>query len=277
MFENHTIEASGLSFRYQQAGQGKDLLLVHGLGASLEYWERVMPELAKHYRVTALDVPGFGLSSKPDVHYELPFFTKALTTFCEAMNFKSFYLAGHSLGGALSLDLAATYPEKVEKLCLIDNAGFSRQVTWAFRVMSFPFIAKHLIYKTKLAYEKVLKLSVYNKEAITPDFVDRLYEMAKSPEHRRTVLYILANHANLRGMKMATLKPLWEKFHALEQTPVKIIWGDRDPLLNVSQIKAAKKHLKQADVSIIHDCGHIPMLEKPRECLKLMLEFLKFG
>lgn len=274
MIENQYIEASGLRFRYQQTGQGQDLLLVHGLGASLEYWERIIPSLAKHYRVTAIDVPGFGLSSKPDVHYGLPFFTRALASFCEALGLESMYLAGHSLGGALSLDFAATYPEKVKKLCLIDNAGFSRQVTWAFRIMSFPWIAKRLMYKTKSTYEKVLKLSVYNKAAITPDFVDRLYEMAKSPEHRRTVLYILANHANLRGMKMKTLKPLWQKFKALGAMPVKIIWGDRDPLLNVSQIKAAKKHLQQADISVIHDCGHIPMLEKPEECLSLMLKFL---
>lgn len=274
MFEDRYIQVGDLNIRYRQVGEGADLLLVHGLGATLEYWDKVVPGLAKHFRVTALDMPGFGLSSKPDVEYGLPFYSRFLHNFCEVMSFHSIYLCGHSLGGALSLQFAMDNVDKIKKLQLIDCAGFSTQVTWIFRLMSIPFFCNLLIYKNEMMYEQALRLSLYRKESLSKDFVKSMYKMAGNDGHRNTVCYLLNHHASLMGMKKSSLDPLWKNMSVLNETPVSVIWGDKDPLLNISHLKAVKKRLPTAETHVIEECGHVPMIEAPDACLKLMLDFL---
>lgn len=96
-----------LSIRYRTLGRGiKTLLLIHGLGASLEHWYRLVPLLAEEFKLIILDLPGAGRSDKPKRNYSLDFYTEVLEQFIDQLNLKDIVLVGHSFGGGVALQLA---------------------------------------------------------------------------------------------------------------------------------------------------------------------------
>lgn len=275
MYQDHYINVNGIKTRFWREGTGMPLVLVHGIGASAEYWEFIVPKLAEHFEVIVLDMPGFGKSDKPDVHYDLPFFAKFLNDFISALGLEKIFLAGHSLGGALCLQFCVHHKEKVERLFLLNNAGFSRQMTWVFRLMSIPFFCRLLLYKNRLMYAQAVKLSVHKTENLSEEFLDRMYEVADNPGHKHTVGYILQKHADLCGMKRRAVKPLWKGLKTLHDLPVFVVWGEKDRLLNIKHLRVGKKRLPHAQSYVFKDCGHIPMIEYPAECAKLMIDFFE--
>ena len=115
-----TMTIDGVTIRYCIAGCGEPLLLIHGLGAMIEYWYKNIDCLAKHYQVIALDLPGFGQSDRPqnlcdvDVEYYINF----LVHFLNALKVEQTHIVAHSFGGALALRFAEYYPERLKKLIL---------------------------------------------------------------------------------------------------------------------------------------------------------------
>ncbi|EFA82836.1 hypothetical protein PPL_04531 [Heterostelium album PN500] len=118
-----------------KAGSGDPLVLIHGYGAGVGFWCANIDELAQHYTVYAIDLVGFGRSSRPDVSYlKTPdeaeeFWTKSILDWSEQMGLENFNLLGHSLGGYLSASFSLKYPEKVKKLVLADAWGIPHRPT----------------------------------------------------------------------------------------------------------------------------------------------------
>jgi len=116
------ISVNNFSIRYRELGNGMPLILVHGIAGFLEEWESAMNLLCKKYRVIALDLPGHGLSDKPDISYTLDFLAVFLKDFIQAVSEEKIYLAGHSLGGAICLNFAIKYPHLVDRLIIVNSA-----------------------------------------------------------------------------------------------------------------------------------------------------------
>ena len=105
---------------YTAYGSGPPLVLVHGLAGSTRWWRRNIQALSPHFRVYLVDLPGFGLSGKGKSLEEL---TGVLPYWLDIMGLDSVHLVGHSMGGYLTLHLAAMYPDRINRLCLIDSVG----------------------------------------------------------------------------------------------------------------------------------------------------------
>ena len=276
MFQDNYIDVNGIKIRYWDKGKGHPLVLVHGLGAATEYWEFVVADLAKNFRVIVLDMPGFGKSDKPDnTDYSLVYYATFLNDFFTAMNLQKTYLAAHSLGGALSLQFSVAHRAKVKKLFLFDSVGFSRQITWVFRLMSKRWICRMLLYKNRTMYEYALKLSMYATDNLSDEFIDRLYKTAKNPGHKNTIMQILNRHANVFGMKKSSVEPLLLKLKILKNLPIYVVWGEKDRILSIKHLKAGKKYLPHIQSQVLKNCGHVPMLEYPQKAAELMIDFFK--
>lgn len=116
-----TVTLDGLRIRYHVEGQGPDVLLIHGWVASRRMWAHVTRGLAARYRCWAVDLPGYGDSDKPQgAWYSIPRFTSVLRDFMLALGIARACVVGHSMGGMITLDFAATHPELVEKLVAIN-------------------------------------------------------------------------------------------------------------------------------------------------------------
>ena len=118
------LDAGGVNVRSVRAGSGDTtLLLLHGYGESLTTWRAVFDRLARHDRVIAIDLPGFGGSAKPDIPYSLPAMTDHLSRFIDRWTTGPLVVVGHSMGGELAASLALARPDRVNLLILIAPAG----------------------------------------------------------------------------------------------------------------------------------------------------------
>ncbi len=131
------ITLDGLRLHFRVEGQGPDVLFVHGWASSRRMWAHLTPHLAPAYRCWALDLPGFGDSDKPaGGWYSIANYTALIASFLRAVGVGAARLVGHSMGGMIALDLAASYPEQVERLVAInpvvtgDGVSLRRFVGW---------------------------------------------------------------------------------------------------------------------------------------------------
>ena len=139
-------DLDGLLLHYLEEGRGPAPVLVHGLGGFAESWRHNIPELARHGRVIALDLPGFGLSGKPRRAYTLDFLAQALDGLLRTLGIDTVRLVGHSLGGAVAARFALEHPGRVERLALLGAAvpGFHLRPSWIYRTLSLPGLGEML-------------------------------------------------------------------------------------------------------------------------------------
>ena len=117
-----TIEVNGLTLGYREAGEGEPVLLLHGWPTSSFLYRDVIAPIARGNRVLALDMPGFGASSKPvDVRYTFDFFGEAIDGFLDALGVERFALVGHDLGGPIAVDWLLRRPGRVTCLALLNT------------------------------------------------------------------------------------------------------------------------------------------------------------
>src|SRR5579871_4980817 len=119
------VEIYGQKISYQEAGSGPEVILLHGLGGDRSAWAFTVPALAKKFHVYAPDQVGFGDSDKPLIDYRISTLVEFLDAFCKKLNIQKATLVGNSLGGWVALDFALKHPDRVNKLMLVDSAGYS--------------------------------------------------------------------------------------------------------------------------------------------------------
>ncbi|HEY3315074.1 MAG TPA: alpha/beta fold hydrolase, partial [Bacillota bacterium] len=126
-----------LRIRYVTAGgAGHPVLLLHGFGGSADHWRLVMPALARHFRVYAIDLPGFGRSERPGRGFHISDLSQAAGAFIKAFGLSSLRVAGHSMGGQIAVEVARMHQTRVDRLVVIDSSGLNpRPLSTAIRMM----------------------------------------------------------------------------------------------------------------------------------------------
>ena len=276
LFEDKYIKVQGMNIRYWQEGEkGPYLILVHGIGACAEYWHANMAFLSHHYRVIAVDMPGFGKSDKPDVDYSLEFYELFLAGFLDALQIQTCFLMAHSLGGAVAIGFTLDHPERVKKLVLVDNVGFALNVIIFFRLMALPIIGKFLLNPGKKLFTTALRSNVYDSRSISDEFANQIYAYLNEAGTQRTMRYIVKHNTNLRGIKKQSIQPLLSRYDQLKNLPILLFWGKQDHLLPYApHINAAKEFIPHAEFVEVDRCGHILQIEYPDFFNERVLQFL---
>ncbi len=262
-----TVVIGDETWHYLEGGpeDAEVLLLIHGFGGDKDNWTRFARSLTENYRVIAPDLPGFGESAwHPDWDYSLLPQRSRVRGFAQALNLKQFHVAGNSMGGHLAALYTHRYPQQVQSLSLIDNAGVTAPVE-TDQQRSLAQGKNPLIVDSVEDFDFLLSFVAY-KKPFAPWPVKGVFA-------RRAVDHAESNHAifdSYASDRNAGLEPLLED---IEQ-PVQIIWGEFDRILDVSSIDVMRPLLPQAEVVIMKDTGHIPMLERPAETAANYLRFL---
>jgi pimeloyl-ACP methyl ester carboxylesterase len=252
-----SIQVFGQTIKYYDLGDGPPLLLVHGLGAEADVWAYCLEPLSQSYRVIALDLLGFGRSSKPLINYRVATFVEVLDRFLHTLEISQLSVVGNSLGGWISAAFALRFPERVTKLVLNDAIGIAagaEEVPIDFRPSSLQNM------------RDVLEFMFYDKTLASDGLVEAAYEFHLERNDGPTIAVLLeAIHQRLDFLdgELARLK-----------VPTLLVWGDSDRVSPLSVAQNYQRLIPGAKLEVIPQCGHIPPLEKPHELIGHVMSFL---
>ncbi|MNF28652.1 Lipase 3 precursor [compost metagenome] len=260
------LTVGDLSIHYYQGGpsDGETILMVHGFGASKDNWLRLARHFTQDYRVIALDLPGFGDSSKPYASYDVGTQVERLAAFTQALQVKKLHLIGSSMGGHISALYAARYPEQILSLALLANAGIDSPQKSELIERLERGEANPLIVKTAQQFEQLLAFIFVEVPSMPERLQQALAErsIANSAHNERVFAQLVSRYI--------PLEPVLPKI----QAPTLLLWGAQDRILHVSSIEVMQPLLQRPSVVIMQDCGHAPMLERPEETAEHYQAFL---
>ena len=258
---------------YVVTGEGPPLILLHGFGGEIWMWEKQIAALSKRYRLYIPDLLGYGYSDRPKVDYTPSLFIDMIRQFMERLGVSRAGLIGNSMGGGIAWAFALAYPERVDKLVLIDS--IPPQVIPAVRnplfrwflairhVPLLPYVAVAL--RTRHMVRIALTQVVYDDRLITDEVVERQYRTSRIAGTAR-VIASTVRHTDEVARYADALTSL--------PTPTLIIWGEKDELFPVEVGKQLHASIRNSRLVVIKDSGHMPMWETPDETNRTILEFL---
>jgi len=272
--QDRYIKVGNINTRFWAAGdKGTAVILVHGLGGSIENWVHNIDALAQHHRVYAMDLVGFGRAEKTLLTHDLNVLGKFIDDFMKTQSVEKASLVGNSLGGGLVLRFAIDFPGKVEKLVLVDNAGMGREVILDFKVASLPLIGEFLTRPSRKGTARLWKKVVYDSSLVTERLVEECYGLLTLPGTQKALLATVRACINLSGQRADLTGLLISKLGTIT-APTLIFWGQQDRILPLAHAHIAMKKIPNARLHIFDRCGHMPQFEHPEEFNKLVLDFL---
>jgi pimeloyl-ACP methyl ester carboxylesterase len=253
--------------------EGSTVLLIHGIGGSLEDWMLNANALARHNRVYALDLVGSGHSDKPSVSYTFSYLAQFVNDFMEAQNIDRASLIGHSLGGGVTLQFTIQFPDKVDKLVLVNSAGLGTEASILFRLPALPILGELLTRPSRKGTANLLKACVHDPAVVTDELIELGYSLAVLPGAQNAFLSTVRSLGNFRGIRKDVLRSIVDNLGTIT-APTLVFWGQQDRILPVAHAYIAEKRIPNARLHIFNPCGHLTQLERPEEFNSIVLEFL---
>ncbi len=249
--------------RYIEAGSNSKrvLVLVHGLGASAERWEYVIPELSKKYRIIAPDLLGFGYSDKPSLDYTPQFFAKFLFDFLETIGINHCSMIGSSLGGQIVAEYAIAYREKIENVILVSPAGVMKNITPALEAY-----VTAALYPSLDSVRNAFQIMSGDDKKIPSHVIDDFIERMSLPNAK------MAFSSTLLGLKAADI--ISNRLDNIS-VPVLVIWGRNDTVIPIKYASDFVTYIKDCQYIEMQNCGHTPYVEDPKKFAGHILDFLE--
>lgn len=256
-----TVTVYGAKIQYKEAGAGPAVILLHGLGGDSSNWISTIGPLSEKHRVLVPDQIGFGRSDKPMISYSVGTYVDFLAALYNEWKVERASLVGNSLGGWIAAAFAIAHPEKVDRLVLVDAAGFSIGEEVDRRVL------RALNGATREAIKDLLPLVFYDRQRFMSDaFLDLMFTRRVTAGDGYTIQQVI--DSIVRGEDV-----LDKRLSGVKQ-PTLIIWGREDGLTPLEMGERFNKGIAGSKLLIIEKCGHVPQLEKPEEFNAALLKFL---
>jgi pyruvate dehydrogenase E2 component (dihydrolipoamide acetyltransferase) len=247
-----SMDVAGRQLQYLELGEGEPLVLVHGFGGDLNNWMFVQPALAERCRTIALDLPGHGGSVKDVGAGDADALADAVAGALDALGIKGARLAGHSMGGAIAVLVAARRPDLVSALTLIAPAGLGAEINGAF-------IAGFVRMQRRKEAQETLSFLVHDPALVSRRMIEDVLRY-KRLDGVESALQTMARAWFDGNRQRVSVR---EQLAAL-RIPVRIIWGKDDRIIPASHAQGMD------DVHLLDASGHLPHLEKAGEVLRVM-------
>jgi pimeloyl-ACP methyl ester carboxylesterase len=250
---------------------GNPIILIHGLMDSTYSWAKNIDVLAQTHRVWAIDLIGFGFSSRMTARrYSLKYSARTVREFMDAQGIERATLVGHSLGGAVALQTAHDFPERVERLVLIAPGTFlvgqiPTVANWAARMPGVPRALASISTTSPR-----IRLASFRHALGDPAFMDEAQTSAlvQTTQVKGSTDALVAMAASPRDSDLPA------GLSAIHQ-PTLILHGDKDSAVPVRHAERHARAMPNARTMILEGAGHIPHVEQPARVNHLILDFLR--
>ena len=268
-----SVEVDGNRLRYIKTGKGPTLVLLHTLRTQLDLFEKLVPKLAKHFTVYALDYPGHGYSDIPKTRYDAAFFTYAVEGFLAKLDLRDVTLAGVSIGGSIPLIVGARRNPRVTRVIAVNpydyakGRGMARSspLGWLINYVALvPFIGETVMrLRNFLIMRSVLNGGVADPNSISPALMQEMYRVGNRRGHYRAFLSLLRNSTSWQS---AT------KDYGRIEIPVLLIWGAQDWALP-SEREHDRTLIPGVQMATLDRGGHFLALDRPQELIQAIVRF----
>jgi 2-hydroxymuconate-semialdehyde hydrolase len=272
------VLVSGARIRVHTSGSpdAPPVLLLHGIGRSLEDWAPQHDRLSDEFRVISVDLAGFGLSDRLPGPATIGTLTGGVLGTLDAIGERRpLHVMGNSLGGAVALTLLTRAPERVVTLTLADPAGFGSEVTPALRVLGVPFLGAFLLRSIDRAAARRTERALFVDDAfVTDERIELALEVARRPDHAAVFAEIATELGTVRGVRPGWRSALLREV-ARHPRPTLVVWGERDVILPAKHLRAALAAIPHARSHVFGRTGHMPQIERADAFADLVGAFLR--
>ena len=270
-FSVRQVDANGISTRVLIAGEGEDVIFMHGTSGHLEAFSRnIVAHAQAGFRCHAIDALGHGYTDKPDFNYEIPLYAKHVIDHMDAQGIGKAHLAGESLGGWTSGWIAINRPERVQSLQLIAAGGTKANPEIMARIKKST--TKAVLGDDIGLTRKRLELLMYNHEKdISDELVDVRHAIYHHPDFQKNVHNLLC----LQEMEIRQRNLLSEDDLAKISAPTLVVWGTDNPFGDVPEATRMHEVIAGSKLELFEECGHWPQHEHAERYNKLAIKFLR--
>jgi pimeloyl-ACP methyl ester carboxylesterase len=270
--QHHLTSVAGTRVAWTEQGSGETLVLLHGIGDSRRTWRRVAPALARGYRVLTPDLPGHGLSGRPDAPYTLDWYARVVLAWLGRIGVRRTHVVGHSFGGGVAQWLLLDRRSPVDRLALIAAGGLGRAVGLGLRLAALPFPER---FCPPLAMWLGTWLGlVLSRRTFGYPSIREIREIARLNAIRgtgRAFCRTVRGVIDLTGQYMQTRDGVGG---ISTLPPIALFWGAQDRIIPVDHGREALALLRGATLDVYPGCGHYPHLEQPEQLVAGILAFL---
>jgi 2-hydroxy-6-oxonona-2,4-dienedioate hydrolase len=260
------VEIFGQKIQYMEAGSGPTVILLHGLGGDKSNWAYTAPVLAKNFHVYVPDQIGFGESDKPLINYRIGTLVDFLDGFCKKLGISKAIVVGNSLGGWAAAAFTLAHPEKVDRLVLVDSAGYSLAKTGVQAQCDL----LQVLNPSTVASEKALMGTILANKALATDaFAEGAFAQHMRRGDGYTIdrfLDSLFRNEDVVDGKLGAIK-----------APTLVVWGREDGLIPLSAGQMMGTEIVGSQTVILDHCGHVPQIECAVPFNTALLKFLASG
>jgi len=277
-FMSHFLDLGGLKYHYVDEGAGDVLLMVHGNPTWSFAWRNLIKDLSRDYRVLAVDHIGCGFSDKPqDYSYTLARHIENLAHFVEALDLRHITLFAHDWGGAIGMGTAARLPERFSRFVLFNTAAFrSRRIPKRIAACRIPIAGPLAVRGLNLFARAALSMAVEKRERMTPAVRAGYLAPYDSWRNRVAVLRFVQDiplSENHRSYQ--TLLEVEQGLDQFRNSPVLLVWGERDWCFTREFLEEFQRRLPQAETFAIQDAGHYVFEDAHERIIPRVREFLQ--
>ncbi len=245
------------------------VILVHGFGATNWCWRHTIAPLSVRRWVLAPDLPGFGLSDKPEgFDYSLSGYARFIVSFMDAMGIRRAVLVGNSMGGGVAVMTALLAPDRIERLILIDSLGYYRRTFQLYRLFGLPIVRDLVMGMAgSRSIKLLLKARVYHDSSRLDDETARRFALAyRTRNGRKSPIWVYRGLAPYPTIDRREIEAV--------ETPTLIIWGEKDKILPASHAAKFGADIAGSTTVVIPRTGHVPHEERPEAVNRLILDFI---
>ena len=250
---------------YRLAGSGPPIVLIHGITSSSAVWEPVASTLARHFTVLAPDLLGHGASAKPRGDYSMGAFASGLRDLVVSLGLGPATVVGHSLGGGVAMQFVYQFPDRSQRLALVNSGGLGRDLHGLLRAATLPgselvipLLASTGLLSAGRAIGHVLGRMGLQLGTDAAEMA-RGHASLGDPETRSAFVQTLRASIDPTGQRVRAT----DRLYLANQLPVLIVWGAGDRIIPMAHGTAAHKLVPGSRLEVFDQAGHFPFLDQP--------------
>lgn len=268
----HVADANRTAIAWGEMGTGDPLVLLHGFQQSHRTWRRVAPLLAREFRLLMPDLPGHGVSGRPDVPYTLTWYATTIAAWMDTVGVPRAHICGHSFGGGIAQWMLLDQRGRVNRLALVAPGGLGREAGMGMRFATLPILGRAL---TPLVIRFGLPIAMRHASAafghMEAEEVARAAVTNRIPGTDRAFQRSVEGVIDIHGQYMRTMDWVGE---VTSLPPIALFWGENDPIIPLSHGREAFRGFAGVSLTTYPGSGHFPHLDVPARFARDLSAFL---